>query len=228
MRNKTASKGTLRRLMKMLFAFYPAAMPFVVVCIVFSAAVSSIPAVFMQRIIAVVETTWQSGDWSAAAGPILSSVGLLAVFYVLSLLSAFVFSRMMAVITQGFLKKMRVFDTHNHGDVMSYYTNDIDTLRQMISQSFPQLLISAVTVLTIFSIMLYYSVWLTLVVVAGVVFMLFVTKKVGGNSARYFIRQQVSMGEVEGFVEEMMNGQKVVKVFCHEKDSIAAFDRVND
>ena len=241
MRNKTASKGTLRRLMKMLFAFYPAAMPFVVVCIVFSAAVSSIPAVFMQRIIAVVETTWQSGDWSAAAGPILSSVGLLAVFYVLSLLSAFVFSRMMAVITQGFLKKMRVrmfsgmqdlpvrfFDTHNHGDVMSYYTNDIDTLRQMISQSFPQLLISAVTVLTIFSIMLYYSVWLTLVVVAGVVFMLFVTKKVGGNSARYFIRQQVSMGEVEGFVEEMVNGQKVVKVFCHEKDSIAAFDRVND
>lgn len=241
MRNKTASKGTLRRLMKMLFAFYPAAMPFVVVCIVFSAAVSSIPAVFMQRIIAVVETTWQSGDWSAAAGPILSSVGLLAVFYVLSLLSAFVFSRMMAVITQGFLKKMRVrmfsgmqdlpvrfFDTHNHGDVMSYYTNDIDTLRQMISQSFPQLLISAVTVLTIFSIMLYYSVWLTLVVVAGIVFMLFVTKKVGGNSARYFIRQQVSMGEVEGFVEEMMNGQKVVKVFCHEKDSIAAFDRVND
>ena len=110
----------------------------------------------------------------------------------------------------------------------SYYTNDIDTLRQMISQSFPQLLISAVTVLTIFSIMLYYSVWLTLVVVAGVVFMLFVTKKVGGTSARYFIRQQVSMGEVEGFVEEMMNGQKVVKVFCHEKDSIAAFDRVND
>lgn len=241
MRNKTASKGTLRRLMKMLFAFYPAAMPFVVVCIIFSAAVSSIPAVFMQRIIAVVETTWQSGDWSAASGPILSSVGLLAVFYVLSLLSAFVFSRMMAVITQGFLKKMRVrmfsgmqdlpirfFDTHNHGDVMSYYTNDIDTLRQMISQSFPQLLISAVTVLTIFSIMLYYSVWLTLVVVAGVVFMLFVTKKVGGNSARYFIRQQVSMGEVEGFVEEMMNGQKVVKVFCHEKESVAAFDRVND
>ena len=241
MRNKTASKGTLRRLMKMLFAFYPAAMPFVVVCIIFSAAVSSIPAVFMQRIIAVVETTWQSGDWSEASGPILSSVGLLAVFYVLSLLSAFVFSRMMAVITQGFLKKMRVrmfsgmqdlpirfFDTHNHGDVMSYYTNDIDTLRQMISQSFPQLLISAVTVLTIFSIMLYYSVWLTLVVVAGVVFMLFVTKKVGGNSARYFIRQQVSMGEVEGFVEEMMNGQKVVKVFCHEKESVAAFDRVND
>ena len=112
---------------------------------------------------------------------------------------------------------VRFFDTHNHGDVMSYYTNDIDTLRQMISQSFPQLLISAVTVLTIFSIMLYYSVWLTLVVVAGVVFMLFVTKKVGGNSARYFIRQQVSMGEVEGFVEEMMNGQKVVKVFATRK-----------
>ena len=241
MQNKATKKGTLIRLFKTLFAFYPGRMPFVVFCIIFSAAVSSVPAVFMQKIIAVVETTWQSGDWEAAAGPILSSVALLAVFYVLSLLSAFVFSRMMAVITQGFLKKMRVkmfgdmqtlpirfFDTHNYGDVMSYYTNDIDTLRQMISQSFPQLMISAVTVITIFSIMMYYSIWLTLVVIAGVAVMLLVTKKIGGNSARYFIRQQQSLGEVGGFVEEMMNGQKVVKVFCHERESIADFDKVND
>lgn len=147
----------------------------------------------------------------------------------------------MAGITQGFLKKLRVkmfngmqdlpvryFDTHNHGDIMSYYTNDIDTLRQMVSQSIPQLLISSITVLTVFSIMLYFSVWMTIVVVCGVILMFFVTKKVGGNSAKYFVRQQVALGKVEGFVEEIMNGQKVVQVFCHERESEADFDRLNE
>ena len=95
---------------------------------------------------------------------------------------------------------VRYFDTHNHGDIMSYYTNDIDTLRQMVSQSIPQLLISSITVLTVFSIMLYFSVWMTIVVVCGVILMFFVTKKVGGNSAKYFVRQQVALGKVEGFV----------------------------
>ena len=148
---------------------------------------------------------------------------------------------MMAVITQGMLKKLeskmfsgmqdlpvKYFDTHNHGDIMSHYTNDIDTLRQMVSQSFPQLLISAVTVTTIVCIMVYYSIWMTLVVVAGVALMAVITKKIGGGSAKYFIRQQESLGKVEGFVEEMMNGQKVVKVFCHEEESKADFDRIND
>lgn len=111
---------------------------------------------------------------------------------------------------------------------MSYYTNDIDTLRQMISQSFPQLLMSCVIVLSILGIMLYYSLWLTLVVVFGVVCMVLITGKVGGNSARYFVRQQESIGQAEGFVEEMMNGQKVVKVFCHEQKSIDDFDKIND
>ena len=147
----------------------------------------------------------------------------------------------MAVITQGSLAKMRekmfngmqdlpikYFDTHNHGDVMSYYTNDIDTLRQMISQSIPQLIISTVTVITVLFIMLYYSVWLTLVVLLGVFFMTLVVKKVGGNSSRYFIRQQQAIGRTEGFVEEMMNGQKVVKVFCHEDEAKKDFDAIND
>ena len=111
---------------------------------------------------------------------------------------------------------------------MSYYTNDIDTLRQMVSQSIPQLLISSITVLTVFSIMLYFSVWMTIVVVCGVILMFFVTKKVGGNSAKYFVRQQVALGKVEGFVEEIMNGQKVVQVFCHERESEADFDRLNE
>lgn len=195
----------------------------------------------MQNVIAIVETSWKSGDWDAVSGKVFYYVGLLLVFYILSILSAVTYTQMMAGITQGFLKKLRVkmfngmqdlpvryFDTHNHGDIMSYYTNDIDTLRQMVSQSIPQLLISSITVLTVFSIMLYFSVWMTIVVVCGVILMFFVTKKVGGNSAKYFVRQQVALGKVEGFVEEIMNGQKVVQVFCHERESEADFDRLNE
>lgn len=238
MKNK---KGVLGRVIKTLFGFYPVMMPVVLICIIFNAVVSSIPAVFMQNVIATIEQSWQSGNWDKVSAKIMGLVLLLVTFYVLSLLASVIYNQMMAVITQGTLKKLRqkmfngmqdlpvsYFDTHNHGDIMSYYTNDIDTLRQMISQSFPQLLVSGVTVLTIFFIMLYYSVWLTIVVVIGVVFMVAVTKKIGGNSAKYFIRQQRSLGEAEGFVEEMMNGQKVIKVFCHEEESKADFDRYND
>lgn len=236
-----AKKGVLGRLIRTLFRFYPVLLPVCIACILFNAVVSSVPAVFMQNVIAAVEKSWQSGDWAAVSGEILRLVLILAVFYVLSLLAGFVYNQLMAVITQGSLAKLRekmfngmqdlpirYFDTHNHGDVMSYYTNDIDTLRQMISQSFPQLIISVVTVLTVFCIMLYYSLWLTLVVVLGVVFMILVVQKVGGHSARYFIRQQQALGRTEGFIEEMMNGQKVVKVFCHERKARAAFDEIND
>ncbi|MHA9739169.1 ABC transporter ATP-binding protein [Robinsoniella peoriensis] len=238
MKNK---KGVLGRVIKTLFRFYPVMMPVVLICIIFNAVVSSIPAVFMQNVIATIEQSWQSGAWDKVSAKIMGLVLLLVTFYVLSLLASVIYNQMMAMITQGTLKKLRqkmfngmqdlpvsFFDTHNHGDIMSYYTNDIDTLRQMISQSFPQLLVSGVTVLTIFFIMIYYSVWLTIVVVIGVVFMVAVTKKIGGNSAKYFIRQQRSLGEAEGFVEEMMNGQKVIKVFCHEEESKADFDRYND
>ena len=243
MRNNNSNnrKGVMGRLIKTIFEFYPVLLPIVVGCIIFNAVVSAIPAVFMQNIIASVENTWQSGDWNAVSGKITQLVLLLVVCYVLSLIASFTFNRLMAIITQGSLKKFRVkmfngmqdlpikyFDTHNHGDIMSYYTNDIDTLRQMVSQSIPQLLISSITVLTVFSIMLYFSVWMTIVVVCGVILMFFVTKKVGGNSAKYFVRQQVALGKVEGFVEEIMNGQKVVQVFCHERESEADFDRLNE
>lgn len=123
---------------------------------------------------------------------------------------------------------IKYFDTNNHGDIMSHYTNDIDTLRQMISQSLPQLLISRVTVLTIFIIMIYYCFWLTGVILLGVVVMFILIKKIGGNSARYFFNQQKALGEVEGFVEEMMNGLKVVKVFCHEEESFNDFNSLNE
>lgn len=235
-------KGTAGRLIKTLFGFYPVLMPLTLVCIIFNAVVSSIPAVFMQKVISSVEESWNSGAvWETVGNAIISSVLILAVFYVLSLTSGFIYNQTMAVITQGTLKKLRVkmfnnmqnlpvkfFDTNNHGDIMSHYTNDIDTLRQMVSQSFPQLLISAVTVVTIFSIMLYFCVWLSIVVLVGVAIMLLVTKKVGGGSARYFVSQQIALGKEEGYIEEIMNGQKVVKVFCHEEESKADFDRIND
>lgn len=238
---KKSKKHTLSRLIKTLFSFYPVLVPIVLLFIIFNAVVSSIPAVFMQNIIAVIEQSWQSGDWNAVSCKILSFVMILAILYGLSLLAGLVYNQMMAVITQGFLKKLRVkmfakmqtmpiryFDTHNHGDIMSYYTNDIDTLRQMISQSVPQLLISTVTVITIFMIMMYYSCNLMLVVLCGVLIMYFVTKTIGGNSARYFLAQQKSIAKTEGFVEEMMHGQKVVKVFNHEEESEKDFDRLNE
>ena len=229
------------RLIKMLFSFYPVMLPVALACILFNAIISSIPSIFMQNVISLVEQSWQAGDWAAVGGQILRFVLILVVLYVLSLAAGTVFSQLMAIITQGSLAKMRekmfngmqdlpikYFDTHNHGDVMSYYTNDIDTLRQMISQSIPQLIISTVTVLTVLAIMLYFSVWMTLVVLVGVFFMVLVTKKVGGRSSKYFIRMQQSIAATEGVVEEMMNGQKVIKVFCHEKEAQEDFDKVND
>ncbi len=236
-----AKKGTMRRLFKEILAFYPVLIPLTLLCILFSAVVSSVPSLFMQRVIAQIELHATDGNWAAASGPILSLVAVLTTFYVLSLISCVVYNQLMAIITQGILKKLRekmfnrmqrlpikYFDTHNHGDVMSTYTNDIDTLRQLVSQSIPQMIISGVTVLTVFCIMLYFCVWLTLVVTVGVICITFVVRKVGGGSAKYFIKQQRSLGRVEGFIEEMMHGQKVVKVFCHETEAEADFDRLND
>ncbi len=238
---KTKKKKVVGRLLKTMLGFFPVLMPLTIVCILINAIVSSIPAVFMQNIISKVEQNWQHGEWSVVGPQILRLVTLLVVFYLISLVAGIAFHQMMAFITQGTLKKLRVkmfngmqrlpiryFDTHNHGDIMSHYTNDIDTLRQMISQSFPQLLLSGVIVLTVLGIMLYYCLWLTLVVVAGVIVILFVTRKIGGGSARFFLRQQIAIGKEEGFVEEIMNGQKVVKVFCHEEETKADFDRINE
>ena len=234
-------KGTLKRLFKTLFEFYPVLLPVTLLCILFSAVVAAVPSIFMQKVIAVIEETWRGGDWAAASGRIFSLVAILIVLYVLSLASVFLWTRLMAIITQGTLKKLRskmfagmqdlplrYFDTHNHGDIMSHYTNDIDTLRQLISQSLPQLMCTAIVVTSVLCIMLYYSLWLALVVVGGTLLMLFIVKNVGGNSAKYFRRQQAAVGKMEGFVEELMNGQKVVKVFCHEEETKADFDRVND
>ena len=231
----------LARLIKMLFGFYPVLMPVTVVCILFSAVVSAIPAVFIQNVIEVIEKYSYLGDWAAAKAEILPLILILVGLYVLSIISIATYNQLMAYITQGFLSKMRramfdsmqslpikYFDTHKHGDIMSHYTNDIDTLRQLVSQSLPHLLQAVAIVSCVFGIMLYYSVWLALVVVVGMVAISLVTKKVGGGSAKYFMRQQKSIGRAEGFIQEMMNGQKVVKVFCYENKAIDEFTSINE
>ena len=240
-RGQRAPKGVLWRLLKTLFEFYPVLLPVTLVCILINAIVSSVPSVFMQNIIALVDSSYKSGDWSSVSGQILTFVGILLTMYIISLIAGFCYTQLMAIITQGSLKKLRekmfdhmedlpirYFDTNGHGDIMSYYTNDVDTLRQMISQSLPQMLISGVTLLTVFCIMMYYSMILGLIVVAGIVCMTFAARYVTSHSSKYFLRQQVTLAKAEAFMEEMMTGQKVIKVFCHEDETRADFDKVND
>ena len=233
-------KNPLVRVIKKLFGYYPVLAPLTMACILFSSIVSSIPSLFIQNILAVVEKWYRGGDWAAAKAEILPYITLLVVLYALSIISMVAYSQLMAYMTQGFLNKLRqemfdgmqdlpisYFDTHKHGDIMSYYTNDIDTLRQLVSQSLPSIIQAGAIVLCVFSIMLYFSIWMTLILLLGVAAMVFASRKVGGGSAKYFMRQQKSVAATEGYIQEMMNGQKVIKVFCHEAQSIEDFDRIN-
>ena len=242
--NKTMAKpdmSALGRTIKKLFGYYPVLAPLTVACILFSSIVTSVPSIFLQNVLAIVEKWYTTGDWASAKAEIVPYLVLLGTLYVLSILSQLAYTQLMAIMTQGFLDKLRqevfggmqdlpikFFDTNKHGDIMSYYTNDIDTLRQLVSQAVPALIQSAAIVLTVFAIMLYFSIWLTLVLVLGVVAMAFVAKRIGGGSALYFLQAQKSVARAEGYVQEMMNGQKVIKVFCHERQSIEDFDKVND
>ena len=233
--------GALKRVIKMLYGYYPKLLPIAIGCIIFAAITAALPAIFQQQVIAAIEDWYVSRDWASAKEIIIPKVIILAVFYALSLAAGILQTQLMAIITQGFLGKMRktmfngmqtlpikYFDTNKHGDIMSYYTNDIDALRQLVSQSIPSLLQASIVVVSVFSIMLWYSIWMTLIVIAGVSVMLFISKTVGGGSAKYFIRQQKAIGKTEGFVQEMMSGQKVVKVFCHENQAQKDFDEINN
>lgn len=235
------SMSSFKRVMKMLSESYPVLLPLTFLCIMFAAVVATLPAIFQQQILSVIEEWYVSRDWASAKEIIIPKIIVLAVLYILSLAAVVVHTQLMAYITQGFLGKMRkqlfgkmqnlpikYFDANKHGDIMSHYTNDIDTLRQLISQAIPALLQSGIIVVCVFAIMLWYSVWMTLIVVAGVVALMLVTKKVGGGSAKYFMRQQKAVGKTEGFIQEMMNGQKVIKVFSHEEKSQQAFDEINE
>ncbi len=237
----TPKKGVLLRVIKLLFASYPVLVPLTAVCILFSAFTAAIPALFMQNIFELIGKWQESGDWASASEQIVPKVLLLLTLYIISFCAITLYHQLMAYITQGFLCKLRrrmfdgmqnlpikYFDTHKHGEIMSYYTNDIDSLRELVSRSLPQLLQSCTILLSVFFIMIYYSIPLTLIVMLGVVAMIFVSKKVGGGSARFFLRQQRSMASAEGFVQEMMNGQKVIKVFCHEEAVLSDFQKYNE
>ena len=236
-----ANLAMLKRTVKKIFSYYPVLAPITLACILFSSVVSSIPALFTQNVIQVIEKWYVSRDWAAAQAELRPILTLLIVLYVLSILAILVQKQLMAYMTQGFLNKLRqemfggmqdlpirYFDTHQHGDIMSFYTNDIDTLRQLVSEAIPAFLQSGAIVLVVFAIMLYFSLWLTLVLVLGIVLMVIVTKRVGGGSARFFLRQQKAVAKTEGFIQETMTGQKVVKVFCHEQRSIEEFDEINN
>ena len=235
------SLKTLKRALKKLFEYYPKMAPLTLLCVLFTAIISAIPSLFFQNVLTGIEKWFETGDWAAAKAEILPFVFILAGLYVLSLISVTVETQLMAVMTQGYLDKLRCelfddmqdlpirfFDSHKHGDIMSYYTNDIDTLRQLISQSLPTFIRAGAIVISCVAIMLYFSVWLALIPFAAVFLMLFITKKIGGGSARYFMKQQKNVAETEGFIQEMMTGQKVVKVFCHEEKAVEDFDKINN
>ena len=236
-----APKGTMLRILSHLYRAYPVLVPLTALCILFSAAVSAIPAIFMQKVFSLIDVWQASGDVRGAMKELLPAILLLAGLYLLSIIAITLYNQLMCYITQGFLHKMRsamfekmqslplsYFDTHKHGEIMSRYTNDVDTMRELVSRSLPALLQSCTIILTVLFIMIYYSIPMTLVVLVGVVAMLFVSKKVGGGSARFFVAQQKAVAEAEGFFQEMMSGQKVIKVFCHEKESYEDFSRINE
>lgn len=243
MNNKKKNRSVaLKRLVKLLFSFYPKLLPFIIILILVNAVISSLPSIFQQNIVAILQTAWENGiGWDIVRPEIMHHIVILASLYLTSLLAGIVYNQLMAIFTQGVLNKIRIklfdhmetlpiryFDTHQRGDVMSYYTNDVESLRQMISQSFPQLMISAVTLTTILCIMLYYSIPMALVIILGAIVSVFITKKIGGKSSRYFMAQQKNVARTEGVIEEMINGQKVIKVFNHEPETKEDFDKVND
>ena len=247
--SRSAKKGTFKRLIKYVTKYYKGLFILVLVCIAVSSLATALPGIFQNKVLSAAEEGLRliglgseaQEALNAVLPTIISAVSVLIGIYILGLIASFIKTRTMAVITQGFLHKMRTimfdkmqrlpikyFDTHKHGDIMSYYTNDIDTLRQLISQSLPQIITSCIILATVLSIMLYFSLWMTLVVLFGVSIMLVTSKKIGGGGAKHFVKQQKSLGKCEGYIEEMINGQKVVKVFNHETKTKSDFDELNE
>jgi ATP-binding cassette subfamily B protein len=236
-----AKKGTLGRLIKYLLAHYRVQLIVVVICIVISSVSGTVATVFMQRLIDEVITPGLSTGLASVAKTFASILSTMAMIYILGILCSFTYSRIMAKVTQGTLKSLRndmfekmqdlpikFFDTHAHGDIMSTYTNDTDAIRQLIGQSIPSLVQAMLQICVMFIMMLYYSVWLTLIVIASCILLTKLSKKFAGNASKYMMAQQKSLAKEEGFIEEMMEGQKVVKVFNHEEESKKRFKELND
>ncbi len=232
----------LGRLLSYLFHYYRFRLIAVFFCIMITAAAGISSSVYLTLVIEEVITPLIQGTpWEEVSMSLFYIIGGMGLMYVVALCASVFYNQTMAVVTQGFLKHVRTdmfnkmqslpiryFDTHTHGDIMSTYTNDTDALRQLISMSIPQVYYSIVAALVLFVIMLLYSLWLMFVVFIGVAIMAMVAKYVGSRSARYFIRQQQVIGKAEGYIEEMMGGQKVIKVFCHEERAKEDFDKINE
>lgn len=228
------------RLMGFIFKKYLPACIIVVICIFVSVLANVQGTMFTKNLIDdYIVPLLKTG--SPDYGPLLAAMGRVAIFYGIGVISTFAYSKIMIYVSQGTIKNLRVelfshmqdlpiryFDSHAHGDIMSIYTNDIDTLRQLISQSLPQILNSVITVVSVFVSMVILNIPLTVLTIVMVIVTTVVTKKFAGFSSRYFLSQQRDLGKVNGFIEEMLNGQKVVKVFTHEQENIEAFDKIND
>ncbi|HCW22126.1 MAG TPA: ABC transporter [Lachnospiraceae bacterium] len=240
-RSRGIGMKSLKRLMRYIFSHNRVSLIVVTICIVLSALSSSIATVFLQRLIDNVITPGLTNGFAAVAGQFLSIIVTMAVLYGAGALTTLIYTQIMAVVEQKTLKSIRddmfehmetlpirYFDTHERGSIMSTYTNDTDAVRQLIGQTLPQVTQGAITIAAIFVMMLYYSVWLTLAVLLVLFLMAKVSKKFGGMSTKYMIAQQNSLAKEEGFVEEIMNGQKVVQVFTHEDESKKDFDVLNE
>ena len=242
-RKKLVQPGTgkvIRRLLNYVVGRNQARFIAVIVCIIISAAAGVMGSVFIRSLIddyIVPLTQMENPDFSN----LIRALTGMGCIYALGVVCNLCYQRLMVDISQQAQRDIRdemfahmeqlpirYFDTHTNGDIMSYYTNDIDTLRQMLSQSIPQVFNSAVTVVAVLCAMIYTNIWLTILVLIGVALMLNVTKYLTGQSGHFFIQQQISMGEVDGYIEEMIHGQKVIKVFCHEDKAKEGFDKLND
>ncbi len=233
------SKSTITRLLSYL-KDYKVQFGFVILCIIISALVGVAGSMFLQVLIDDYITPLLV-ESNPVFTELLKAVLMMGGVYLIGVISTFAYGRLMVTVSQGILKRIRddmfahmqklpikYFDTHTHGDIMSYYTNDTDTLRQMLAQSIPQVFSSVITIVSVFCAMVYTSIYLTIFVLVFITLMLQVAKKIGGNSAKYFIKQQKSIGDLNGYIEEMIHGQKVVKVFCHEEKAKADFNKLNE
>ncbi|MBQ7948166.1 MAG: ABC transporter ATP-binding protein [Clostridia bacterium] len=235
-------KGTLGRLLKTVFKYYKWQLIIVLIAIVLNSVGSLVSSVYMQMLVDnVITPALTEGFHSELKARLMGLIIMMVSVYSIVIIASFVYTRLMATVTQGMLYRLRTdmfakmqhlpikyFDTHAHGEIMSTYTNDTDATRQLIGQSLPTILSSSLTLIVSVVLMLTYSFWLSLVVLISTFFMTFMVKKIGGNSAKYMISQQTSLAEEEGFVEEMMKGQKVVKVFTHEEKAKEDFDKLNE
>ena len=240
MKKQKIRKGTIKRLLSYIKKNYNKQFIAVFICIIINSISSVAGSLFLQILIDDYITPLLGMENPVFTG-LLKAIGIMVIIYIVGIITGYIYNRVMAVISQGVLRDIRdemfskmqalpirYFDTHTHGEIMSHYTNDTDTLRQMLSQSIPMVIACAISVIAIFCGLIYLSPILTIFVVLFTVLTIFITRKIAANSSKYYVSQQKSLGKVNGYIEEMLNGQKVIKVFTHEEKAKEAFDKLNE